>query len=326
MRSGEQDRRGLGARLLEPVLLRRPIARVQGYPELAAARARELVASAHARWDSASRLAEDRDHAAALSLQREAVELLATAMAVIAGKHPEPTTLPIAQAFQQLAALGALSAATGDLDLVRRALSETDPAALDAWPSRDLRRARGSADELLRELRAQVEPRSLRRLKWVRGLRIAGLVLGPALAIALGWQLFYAPVNVARDKPVTLSSVFPGRPAYGAVDGVVDSDCGAQTQVEKNPWARVDLMAHRPLHSVLLFPAAQIPAVPLVVELSADGENFREVARREHPLAAGLRWRIGMNGAVGRYVRVRALSDGVQLCFAEIEVFAPRDR
>ena len=326
MSSGDSPKPSSAARLLEPLLLRMALARVRGYPEPAAARARELYRSASARRASASRLAEDRDHAAALTLQRESLSLLGTAISLVHERHSLPTTLTPAETFDQLEELNALpKPEPRHFDLVRRALSETDPAALDSWPAKDLRRARASADGFLRRLQKNFEPRSLRRLKVIRVVRIAAVLGLPVLAVILFAQLFLAPVNVARDKPVIASSTSGLRPT-AVVDGIIDSACGVRTRPEKNPWVRIDLLKHRPIRSVLLYPAAELPKMPLVIELSADGENFREVARRDHPMSTGLRWRLAMKDTVGRYVRVRVLSDGAHLCLAEVEVFAPRDR
>ncbi len=327
MSSGDPSKPGRAARLLEPLLLRTALARVRGYPEPAAERARGLYRSAASRRASASRLAEDRDHAAALTLQRESLTLLGTAISLVHKLHSLPTTLTATEAFEHLEQLAALpKPESPHFDLVRRALSETDPAALDSWPAKDLRRARASADKFLRRLQTSFEPRGLRRLKVVRVLRIVAAVGVPVLAAVASTQLFLAPVNVARDKPVIASSTSIGLPPTAVVDGIIDAACGVRTRPEKNPWVRIDLLKHRPIRSVLLYPAAELPKLPLVIELSADGENFREVARRDHPMTAGLRWRLAMNDTVGRYLRVRVLSDGAHLCLAEVEVFAPRDR
>jgi hypothetical protein len=160
-------------------------------------------------------------------------------------------------------------------------------------------------DALLRALESEVE-----RVARVRMMRFARLVGVPLLAVvlivaaALAVRAKLRPPNLALKKPVAMSSQLAGHPpAPGAVDGYTAA-MGFCTQEEQSPWLKIDLQAAQSVRRVKVYNRSDgwmDRAVPLVVEGSVDGTQFRELARRDRDFKV---WEATFPPTVVRYVRV----------------------
>lgn len=180
---------------------------------------------------------------------------------------------------------------------------------------------RGACEALLRPLdrdaTALVRVR-LRRFALIAGIAIAVVV---AAAIAVGkvrsWR---RGPDLALHKPVATSSTLPGYGAGpGAVDGIVDA-LGFHTQVESEPWVRIDLGASQRVGEVVVYNRTDCcgdRALPLVVETSTDGSTFAEVSRRESGFDV---WDARFGPVEARYVRLRTLARN-PLHLNEVEVY-----
>lgn len=165
--------------------------------------------------------------------------------------------------------------------------------------------------------RALPRARAARYLRWTLLVLIAAaLIVG---AVALGQQRA-APPNLARGKPTEASSL---RSSYdsaaGVVDGITDA-VGVHTRSEKDPWVTVDLGAPQPVAGVRVTnrsDCCQERALPLVLEVSDDGEQFVEVARRTRWF---WRWSQRVRARPVRFVRLRVDGKSV-LHLNEIEVY-----
>lgn len=315
---------GRWARLLEPILQAAALDRARNIHPQHRARLRTLVAAARARAAAAARLADDRDHVAALALQREALGFAASAVRTAWGDPARDGPLGTNDALDTAARVGARAV---DVDRVRAALTSDDPLAIDKLRRGEAMRVRASAEAVLRSLLAHAETRTPRRVLVARVLRCAGLIVVPSAVIGAAVLLATRPTNLARDKPAIASSQRPGTPtATGAVDGTIDDECAFLTNAERDPWVRVDLLHQSPITGVTVYaPEAERREVqlPLVLEISADGENFTPVAERRDAFGRTTPWRQSMAGEVARYVRVRAPAARAELCLSEVEVFGP---
>jgi hypothetical protein len=77
------------------------------------------------------------------------------------------------------------------------------------------------------------------------------------------------------------------------------------THTEDNPWLMVDLGMVEKVRSIAIenrTSCCQERAVPLVVELSADGKNWREVARKQEVFT---NWNVKFGTHQARFVRLR---------------------
>jgi hypothetical protein len=161
-----------------------------------------------------------------------------------------------------------------------------------------------------------------------------------ALVAALWVTLFGAGSggNLARGKPVRASGpcklvpentwlpVTPARLVDGKkwrpFDGCVDS--------MREPWVMVDLQEPSLLREVVITGRRDCcwnyEALPLVLELSRDGEHFEEVGRRHVPISDREPWRVPLDAAPARYVKFRVASSSAVIALSEIEVFGEPSR
>lgn len=174
----------------------------------------------------------------------------------------------------------------------------------------ELRRARGFVDALLRSLDAPdvLVPRLLAQ----RYGRLLGSLLAIALAlVAVGFGVQLVSRSLRADLAPTASwRVSTTEPTFAASGrGFAPPEGGPnvffQTLVEDSPWVEFDLGAPRAVHGVSVdnrMDCCQDYAVPLLVELSDDGKQWREVARREPRFYYWTEW---FPESQARYVRLR---------------------
>ena len=254
----------------------------------------------------------------ALSMYREAAHW---ALCAAAGGQAAAN---LAQAFARLPSeLSASFAVAPDKLTATREALERDVVAsaaldLDAC-ARETELVRDFVETLLRQLGAR-EERELRLLR-ERVLRVTGLgalLLVGLLAAALLPRALRP--DLAENAPWRVSSTLPNHPASGEggrpIQALVstpgpnvagETTIFFHTDAEPSPWIEFDLGQVRTLQRVRLVNRADCcwdRAAPLAIELSADREHFRQVARRDELFYD---WSTSLGGEQARYLRVRAL-------------------
>jgi len=213
---------------------------------------------------------------------------------------------------------------------VKAGLSEAQQASVKAWleepggasPSQEL--AKSSLVTLRAALDSLEESdRALRRVLW-RRLGVIGMVLmGGAAAAFLVFTLLKPPrpPDLAANKPWKASSAYPGFSLSGLKPERPMAGLFFSTNDEQNPWWQVDLQAPLAIGAVEVENRSDCcgeRAQPLVIELSLDGEKWREVARRDTTFRV---WTAKFPESQARYVRVRLLRR-TNLHLRNVSVFA----
>jgi hypothetical protein len=151
------------------------------------------------------------------------------------------------------------------------------------------------------------EARVLARLRMTRRVRWALVALIPVLIAAsiVAWRFAAARRdNLALHRPTTTSGQGG---AIATSDGVVDGKTfgiGFETARESRPWLRIDLRETKRIHQITVYNADHCcfeRAVPLVIEVSTDGEKYRQVARRDRPFGV---WQVDIDPVDARYVKL----------------------
>jgi hypothetical protein len=291
------------------------------------ARLRRLFCSGHRRAQGARTLRYERQAASALTLYREAIAYLVTAQLVAEGVREQEDVLDAELVWAELRAR--LESDTAhrpkvSLDSLKGWLAGTNSLAVDRAAASEPRQAWEAADEVVRWLEAQTEPRTEREIKLQRGLRIGALALVGAVLLCAAIAAAVAPENVAFGKPVTTSSQKPGSPdPSGVVDGVVDEPLGMLTKNEKRPWVEIDLGEPYNLNEIVVYNRGDghhRQSTPLKLYLGTEPKQRHGASRRKKPFCAYKPWRIKLDEQVARYVRLSA-SRKTELGLSEIEVY-----
>jgi hypothetical protein len=212
------------------------------------------------------------------------------------------------------------------------ALAASDPLYFDRLSPEDAERARWALDRAATMLRGAVESRSLPHLRGARWGRVAGALLVLAYVAWTAVRIFVLPRNIALDKPVRASSVDRGGTPGGArapdpkelVDGDLGTSYGVKTAVEDSPNVVIDLLDKYWIQTVAVHNRidgwAPDDCLPLVLEVSVDGTQWTEVARRTEHFEAKPGWIVNASGRGARYVRLRVDHRGY-LALSEVEVY-----
>jgi hypothetical protein len=135
------------------------------------------------------------------------------------------------------------------------------------------------------------------------------------------------PTNVALNKPVTPSSYKHNPPdGHELVDGNVVSSFGIHTNTEDSPHVTIDLLATYTITTVKVYNRGDgwfDDCLPLVVELSADGQNYFPIGRREVHFDQVPPWVVDAQNHRARYVRLR-VDRKSYLALSEVEVFGKK--
>jgi hypothetical protein len=158
-------------------------------------------------------------------------------------------------------------------------------------------------------------------MRWAR-IGAAALVL-----LAIAWSIMgmverrFAKPNIAYGRPVTISSQFGDVALDHSL--LVDGDktnLGFHTNNGPGEWVMIDLGSTRNISKVVVYNRAeccQERAIPIRIEVSDDGTNFKKVADRTEEFDV---WTAKGFDVRARYVRVRHLGASY-LHFAEIEIY-----
>lgn len=177
------------------------------------------------------------------------------------------------------------------------------------------------------------------------GVKKGGKVRMATIAVVVGITLFfflsyylnlYSGDNLGTDYTWTPSKFPPeSNLAYGkatkmgmgrhlycsgyGVDGYIGMPFG--TLKKSGGWWQVDLGRTRSLGDILLFTMNNPSATPLPLTISGsvDGETFTVLTRLDKH-GPGNPWRIGMNGAITRFVRLMPQKKE-EMFFKEVEIY-----
>ena len=264
---------------------------------------------------------------AALSLFREALWWALTADALHRGRVEPSTPADAWDAAVNQPETGLATLAAETLTLARRTFVERSfltTASLEFEEARkDLIALRVATDRVIGGLKEAAV--SLGYLRVVRVVRLATTflcIVGLMVAGGLAVRSYRRGPNLALHRPVLTSSTLSGTADPSeAVDGVTSVQ-GFHTQEEYQPWIRIDLGKTRPVREVVAYNCAELRAraIPLVVELSTDGEKWTEVGRREKVFST---WSATFKPALARYVRLR-VAGRTYFHLNEIEVYGGR--
>jgi len=293
---------------------------VRAYVPAQSTRVRKHVEAAEKRLRAGRRVT---DATAAAVLLREAVlqYLIAMETSRDAGA-PEDATAPLPPVPRDPARP---RADPSDDARVRAAIASRDPLYFDDLPSEDVERTRWALDRAASMLRRRVESRTLvavRGTRWGRLAAITVLVVWGAVALAKAKLL---PKNVALGKPVHASSLQVNPPSGAElVDGQMgDTWFGVQTREEDNPNVVIDLLGIYWIDTIKVHNRVEgwfDDCLPLVVELSRDGNKWEEIARRERHFDANPPWVVQAGGRGARYLRLRVARHSY-LALSEVEVY-----
>jgi hypothetical protein len=313
--------------LLAPVtnwfLLRQAEARAAEMPDERRQSLRKLSAAGAHRLNAANDLRESAPEIG-LILLREASLFLIAALAEMKG-HKVDLNAGVASAwrvFDEMKSTAGLENTPADVSAVAATLSQEDLMAFDALPRDEALTKFSSAESVLSWLCEKIDtrsPKDIRRARFVRiGLSAAVLLLVVIWGIS---SLLQAP-NVALHKPTTASSYWPGSPVDGLTNGVTEAGYAVATNLESEPWIRLDLEGFYRISSITIVPRGDGHAdelVPAVVETSENGTEYTEAGRRTETYSQTFPWKVSLSGRKARFVRVRALKH-TALALAEIEV------
>ena len=318
--------RASASRVLDAWLLRTAEQRVRGYEPAQAALVRRLWDAAATRRLAARELADPRLAPAAIALARDAAMLYGAARRAADDARSASAELRTESAWawvDDALAHGRLSTPPAGFDQARALLAASDPLAADGASRETLDDAREALEATLAWLAGEVEPRGVDELRRARALRIALACVVVAVAAwgAATWAL-RAP-NLALGKPATASSRYPGSgPPEGVTNGEVEPTYAASTVKEKDPWIAVDLLESVRVSRVVVHPRGDgflEDVLPAVLEVSNDGTQWTEVARRAETFSQSSPWAVPLGGRRARWVRVRTGGFG-QVTLTEIEV------
>lgn len=174
-----------------------------------------------------------------------------------------------------------------------------------------------------RERSLQEEFESLWLLRSFRVIlpSIALLVL-ILVSVLLAWQ---GRIKRETSTPWTTSSLFAEPGCTSPAQTCAEERYFFCTNEEDNPWIRFDLGESRALSGIKIqnrmdCPACQVRAVPLVVELSLDGEKWNEVARKSEVFDT---WSPAFPKTEARWLRLRADKKNTYLHLKQVRIPLP---
>jgi hypothetical protein len=263
---------------------------------------------------------------AALSLYQQGSFFYALAYLVNRDENLDPTTLNPEEAFRKLDGAIAADGLTPpkEFNLARPMLVESDPLALDRLTAKEAGLHIEQLERAARWLARLLDPRALREIKTARLVRVlAGAAAALALLVNLGVRVF-APKNLALGKPAVASSTMFSTAASGAVDGSRSGQYGYHSQLEESPWLSIDLGRAFSITKVKVFGRTDgyyDQSIPLALEVSDGGVDYREVASRTETFSDYDPWVVKLAPPiVTRYLRLRTARRSY-LVLGEVEVY-----
>jgi F5/8 type C domain-containing protein len=169
------------------------------------------------------------------------------------------------------------------------------------------------------------DSRAIVRLRW-RRVWVGSALLCVILTLVFGVMRLASPPegpDLAVGKAWHASSAYTGFAGSGVKEQKPSETAFFSTNDEPDPWWSVDLGSKQSIGNVTIVNRADCcpdRAIPVALELSSDGEHWREVARR---ITSFRTWSATFAATPARYVRLRALRRTF-LHFSDVRVHAPR--
>ena len=310
------------ARVREFFLMKEPQARAARLAAPKAEQLRAWHAAARLRIRHADELQGPYSSPAAFVLYRDALRLLARASLLDDAPEGDLTDEAALAAVPRF--LEAVPEETRKpLTEALAFLGQEDPLAFDRVQDTELTAKRQAVEDLLRHLVRRVEPRTVRRIKLVRGARWAAVALVALWLLRLLFLTIFAPANIALHKTVTASSHFPGTPDPSAlVDGIADK-YGVHTTIEPNPWVVVDLGGVYNVKTIRVKNRTDgffDESLPILVEVAETDDAFVQIAERTTRFDT---WDVDVGGKPVSKIKLHVPHHGY-LALGEVEVFASR--
>jgi hypothetical protein len=209
----------------------------------------------------------------------------------------------------------------------REALASPDALYFDRLPEQDAERARWALDRAATMLRRRVEARSLVNLRGSRWGRVAAFVLIAGYAAFAIVRALVLPKDIAFGKPVHASSHRANTPdGHELVDGEIGTSFAVHTDAQSEPNVVIDLQDKYWIDTVKVYNRVDgwyDDCLPLVVELSVDGQKWDEIGRREEHFGASPPWVVNGGGKPAHFVRVKVARTSY-LALSEVEVFGKK--
>ena len=298
----------------------------EGCTDDARGEVRVLATGVNARAKMAREAADEHFDPVAIVLYGQALRLATTAALVGRGTRPAGTALGSAELMQlidsgELPALGPAA----DYAELRVVFVADDASVTDRLSPTERTRSVDLLTAALRRVRKLYEVRTRRRIRVLRWLRLAALALAFAGTLAAAALWLFLPQNLARGRPVTASSMWPGTPPpAGLVDGSVTDTFGAHTEIDGKAWFTIDLGKPHRLSRVVVYNRGDgyfADMLPLVVELSLDARSFDRAASRDGTFTHKQPWTAILKGETARYVRVRVDRKNAYIALGEVEIY-----
>lgn len=274
----------------------------------------QLTLARTAQLDASALAAEPGGLGSALLLLRAAVTLLAQAQA---RSRSNEGSAADAAAWIDHALQGMPADDRRDVEAVLDASSGVGHvASLDESRLREVYARTSELARVLEEPLEAVAARAKRKELW----RGALWILAVLTLTGAAWKAL-APSNLALHAAVTVSSSDPR--IRSNPRGLVDGDrksMGIHTRKGQGEWASIDLGALETINEVRVYnrrDCCLARAIPLRVEVSANGADYVTVGRREEVFD---NWTLIFAPMEARYVRVFNESNNI-LHLAEVEVY-----
>ncbi len=281
----------------------------------------------------ADELSDSRRVASSMLLYGEAARLFIAAAVTAHDVACDPRALLADadapwEALASLARRAAIGAPPREVEAARQILvAAREPLIFDESPPEQLLAQRATMKEAVAWLGGLVEMRPLRRIRVERIVRVSMLVAVAVAFLALVVSNLWQSTNIALHRPVTISARQPDSTApddnSGLVDGRIESTYGIHTKVGGG-WVMVDLQDVYRLSKIEIFNRADgwvDGGLPLRLELSENGREWKEVERRTSAFTAAKPWVFQAEGARARFVRV---ASDKYVALTELEVFGRR--
>jgi NedA-like, galactose-binding domain len=324
----ETFQRAYKSTVLDVILLEKAERIAASYPPSDQDRMRELIRAGTRRSRAATDLLDSRPVVAAI-LYRDAAIAYIAALWAARGERVEFGTDDIKAALEKLDAVRSeLSDPPEGFERVRTLFTSDDPLALDHLCGRDAVLGAQDIDETVSWLRDAIEPRTvveIRRSR-LRRLFLFGLA-GIGFLIWLGIAIL-SPTNIALHKRVIVSSKHPNStaPEGGLTDGSNWEAYGVHTNIEDNPWVRVDLGEVYQLKKIKVYNRTDCcfdAALPLTLEISESEVGFTELDQRTTIFSHWSPWVFSPEGKRARYIQIRG-PKGKFVALSELEVYGKK--
>lgn len=226
-----------------------------------------------------------------------------------AGSHEVGTDAAAALEAADPAVLRALVEREADLAVLRRVAAESFVARAErseAEVAQDAETVRRVANELLHV--ATAPRRELDAIRAARVGRLGTLLAIVGLVFFGGYKGVVAatlPPDLAKGRPWSASSSYPNFSAAEHTCDGTETFVLFHTREEENPWFQIDLGTAQTVKRLDVrnrMDGLRERAVPLVAEISENGRDWKEVARRT---AVFDTWTAKFTPVKARYVRLK---------------------